>query len=140
MFCHSRWAIINNKTNKPALAKTYTAAQYVLHVQDHVDDFPTATKIFVMGTLAAEMDTSPAFCAALIDHVCQFDKKKGGQKKYELDRDFVVLSYRLVCCVIDFSCTLLLDAAQTATGRVNWPVHSQMLAEGPDRKRSVFFH
>lgn len=31
-FCHSRWAIINNKTTKPALFKTYTAAQYVLHV------------------------------------------------------------------------------------------------------------
>lgn len=44
--------------------------------------------MFVMGSLAAEMETSAAFCAGLVDHVCQFDKKKGGQKKYEFDRDF----------------------------------------------------
>lgn len=31
-FCHSRWAIVNDKTTKAALAKTYTAAQYVLYL------------------------------------------------------------------------------------------------------------
>lgn len=35
-----------------------------------------------------EMETSAAFCAGLIDHVCQFDKKKGGEKKCQYDRDF----------------------------------------------------
>lgn len=83
-FCHSRWAIVNGKTTKPALAKMYTAAQFVLHVHQHINDFPTATDMFVMGTLASELDTSPSFCAALIDHVCQFDKQRNGRKKTRL--------------------------------------------------------